>query len=239
MMKKIKLNVIYLGFLFLLLILMHFMDESYSFFKGFFKYPDNAIYGCLWIALVDFLIYFFVKKVGVKKPLISLFGLSLFGLIISLFFVVLNKFIPTDKLIQKNYIGIGGLTTDYDKQTDTEYFVEKNIFVFNKKDPQIKKEVFKLKNEYGKTFEYEFVYWQSAFLKGFKPRNISEFTGTNSRNKKLKLFFSSGPIFILEIFIYAINNSIILMFIAIICLSFNIKFIEDYDNPFMKNNRWE
>jgi len=232
MTEKLKGNGIYLATFFGLLISISFIQELVFFLKDCFSFFGNAVYGIIWIALVVFAIYKLLERIEEIEPWQFLLFSAFVGLFISLIGMIINGTIGTDELIEKKYVGVYGTTEEYDTQNDTEIYVDHKTFVFKENDKRAKRELRKLENEYGESYSDDFLFWQTAFVNGFTPKYISDFTGTNTFSKKLTLFFTVGPIFILETFINSVMNCWILMLIPIIALFFKVKILEEQIKPF-------
>ena len=232
MKEKLKGNGIYLVTFFGLLISISFIKELVFFLKDCLSFFGNAVYGITWIALIVFTIYKLLERIKEIKPWHFLLFSAFFGLFISSIGMIINSTIGTDELIEKKYVGVYGVTEEYDTRNDTEVYVDHKTFVFKENDKRIKRELRKLENEYGESYSVDFLFWQTAFVNGFTPKYISDFTGTNTFSNKLTLFFTVGPIFILEAFINSVLNCWILMLIPIIALFFKVKILDKLIKPF-------
>lgn len=232
MAKKLKVNGIYLTTFFCLLISISFIKEMFFFLYDCLSIFGNAVYGIVWVALIVFAIYKLLERVEGIEPWEFLLFSAFVGLLLSLMGLIINGTLGTDKLIEKKYVGIYGTTEEYDSRNDTEIYVEHKTFVFKENDRRAKKRITKNRKKYGESYEHEFIFWQTAFVNGFTPKYISDFTGTNSFSKKLTLFFTVGPIFILETLINSIMDYWILMLIPIIALFLKVKMFEKQIKPF-------
>mgnify|MGYP000093885437 CR=1 FL=1 len=233
MSTKFKENGVYLGVLFGLLVLTSLIKELVFYLKDSFSDFGNAAYAIFWMALLAFLIYYYLKKIKGVDPWKFLFLSVLVGFLVSLIGLIINRNLGTDELLEKIYIGVYGASEEFDTQNETEVYIDHKTYVFKNSDRIAKRELRNLENEYGESYHEEFVFWQTAFVNGFQPKNIPDFTGTDSFSKKLTLFFTLGPVFILETFINSIMSCWILMLIPVIALLFKAKLLEKALKPFL------
>lgn len=227
-----KENGLYILTFFSILILISFINELIFFVDKCFSNFSHAIYGLFWIFLVLYLMYKKLKKIDGIDPG-QFFILSIFaGLFISILNMLVAEKLGVDKLIEKKYVGVYGQTIEYDSLNEKEIFIDHKTFVFYENDSRARRELKKLENEYEESYQDDFIFWQTAFVKGFTPKYITDFAGINSFSKKLTLFFTVGPVFILETFINSIMNSWLLVLLPVISLLFKVKILEKEIEPF-------
>jgi hypothetical protein len=231
--EKIKGNGIYLITVFCILVSAIFLKEMVFLIKDSLSFFGHAIYGICWVLIILLIAYKYLKKVNGISPWSSFAIAAVFGLILSLLSYIINGILGTDKLIEKNYVAIYGQTEEYDSSSDSEFIVDHKTFVFRKDNMNAKRELRNLENKYGESTSDDYVFWQTAFVEGFEPKYISDYNGTKLFSKKLTLFFTVGPLFILESLINSIMSSWILMIIPIVAMLFKIKLFEKDLKPYL------
>lgn len=215
-----KSKLIYLTVFFALIIIATFLKEVAFYVNGALHHFLHSLYVLPWIALVILIVFNVLKKIKGVKPWEFLVYSILGGFLLSIASFMLNETIGLDNSIEKNYVGIYGITTKYDYKTDSEVFIDHKTNVYNINDKRAKRALKRLENQYGDSSQEEFIFWQSAFANGFEPLYITNYKGTDSFGRMLTLFMTIGPLYLIETFIKIVMNSWILFSIPIIGLFF-------------------
>ncbi|OUS12884.1 hypothetical protein A9Q93_09790 [Nonlabens dokdonensis] len=227
-----KEKIIYLTVIFGLLIFIGFLIEVVFYVNTALNDFVRFLFVLPWILIIGFFVYRFINKID-DITIGTFAGASvLIGLLLSIVTLILNLSLGLDKIIEKNYVAVYGITTGFDSRSDSEQDIKHKTNVYKINDSRAKREINKMEYVYEDASTKEFLFWQTAFASGFEPINISEYNGSNSFGKIITLFFTVGPIFILELFINAIMSSWILFIIPIIGLFFKRMLFEKELKPF-------
>jgi len=190
----------------------------YNFAQG---ESNNAVSANSWIwytlIFILFFLYLLYKKINYKD---FFFVLVLLGICSSLIWM----FIPKRFDIPSNYAGIQTRLTlnEYqtsggNSRTDATFEYESSLdlgYVFEKSDPSFIKTV-KGKAKWNEFVHYDsFIFWHTAMAYGYNPERLEKYYGSDSIIGKLKLFFTVGPISILECFIKGIYYEFIFFILA-------------------------
>lgn len=230
-----KNKLIYLTIFFVILIFINFLKEVVFYVNESLSHFISSLYVLPWIALVILIIFYFVKKIEGIKPWEFLGYSVLSGMLLSILGIIINMTLGLNNSLEKNYVGIYGVTTGFNTNTESETYINHKTNVYRIADKTSKSELKRLENKYEESYQEEFIFWQTAFASGFEPKYISEFKGTDSFSKVLTLFFTVGPIFLLETFINTIMNFWILFLFPIIGLLFKKKIFGEILNPFIEH----
>lgn len=229
----IKKTTIYILVFFVLLVFASFLKEVAFYIKDAFDNFLRTLFVLPWIALLIYFTHRFVSRFQGIKPW-EFIGLAAFlGAFISILGLLVNFSLGTDDIIEKNYIGVYGVTYGYDSNTESEVQFEHKTNVYSILDKSRERELNNLESEFGESSYDEFIFWQTAYAYGFEPKYISEYKGAKSFGRILTLFFTVGPIFLLESFIVAIMNCWLLMIIPIVGLFFKKRMLVDQLKPFI------
>lgn len=176
------------------------------------------------IFLIPFIILF-KRGLNVQYFFITLIFVYLIGNYSSNLTRWLFDFVPninTIEIIDSNYIGLDGLDEiEYEDNQGIEYSEtnKSKSFVYPLKDSEIEMELNKLIEEHvdGASKE-KFIFWQTALAAGYNPINIPEYNSYDLtlERDKLKLYFSVGPLTILECLIESIKNALLVLTIFIV-----------------------
>lgn len=133
-------------------------------------------------------------------------------------------FIPDSfKIVGANYYGVESrIATDthvegrYDERVEYDFPLTP-VFLFHKDDPNLKI-YFK---EEAKLMEYAgikgFLFWQTGLAYGFVPLSVPQYKGARTYLDRVKLFFSVGPMVLVESFIIGfIKYFAILMIVQVV-----------------------
>ncbi len=221
MKTKAKTNIKYLGLVFSIVLLINFVKELAYFTLHSLDNFSHSIYALFWILVVLVLIVIFINKIEGIKISEFLFYSILLGFVFSIFSLIINHTLGTDKIIHKKYSGVYSSVEGHDNQTETNEDINIKTYVINNRNKSLlHRELRKLKTKYGEAFEDKFYFWQTAFAYGFQPKYISGYSGKNTFSKKTTLFFSVGIFFIIEAFINALFSTITIMIIPLVGLLF-------------------
>ena len=227
-----KEKAIYLAVIFGLIIFIGFLIEVVFYVNSALNDFVRFLFVLPWILIVAFFVYRLINKID-NITIGTFAGASvLVGLLLSIVTLILNLSFGLDKVIEKNYLGVYGISTGFDSSSDSERDIKHKTNVYRIEDSNANREINKMEYIYGNASTKEFMFWQTAFANGFEPTNISEYKGSNSFGKVITLFFTVGPIFILELFVNAIMSSWILFIIPIIGLFFKKMLFEKELRPF-------
>lgn len=143
------------------------------------------------------------------------------GILFNFLGIILSPYTNTTFLDE--YVGVGRMVwldgEDYANTEDPHT-------VFKKKDKKISKLVeFIWEEGEWDPYEKKFIFWQTAFFTNYTPHDIPYYQGAQSSREKLTLFFTVGPLFVLEVLIRGFLNIWFLMAIPVIALFFNYKII--------------
>ena len=225
----------YLSVFFVIIIFASFLKEVAFYINESLSHFLRSLYVLPWLALVILVVFYFVNKIDGVKPW-EFLGFSVFaGFLFSIVGLIINLTIGLNDSLEKNYVGVYGVTTAFNTNTDSEVQIDYKTNVYKITDNKGKNELKRLENEYEDSYQDEFIFWQTAFAKGFEPKYIDEFKGTDSFSRVITLFFTVGPIFLLETFISTIMNSWILFLIPIIGLFFKKKIFEELLKPIIEH----
>lgn len=231
MKQSLKENVKYLSLFFGILVIITFVKNIVFFLKNYIIH-FNSIYTALWIGLLIWLFIYFIKKIeGINSLEFIMFSVFV-GVFIGLITLVLNMYLGTNNLIEKNYIALYGITEEYVGETEKSIDHLTNVYRIN--DKRVKTDSNYLENKYGEAFEENFLFWQTAFAYGYEPKGIQDYKGTDSFSKNITLLLTVGPLFLLETFINAILNTWILMIIPVIGIFFKKRIYYEKLKPFRK-----
>lgn len=224
----------YLIVTFGLLVMIMFIREIIPFINTSISNFRHSIFALVWTVIVILLLLTALKKIENINLWQFLAGSLGVGIASSILAVLLHGGFGTNNLIEKNYVGIYGITYAFDSQTELEKSIEHKTNVFKIGDNRAGKEYDKMIERYGEASEEMFLFWQTAFAYGYVPQDIFEYSGDSSISQKVTLFFTIGPLFLLECFIRALMNSWVLMIIPIIGLMFNKRIFHKEILPFQK-----
>ncbi len=230
-----KSKLIYLAVFFVIIIFANFLKEVAFFINESLSYFVRSLYVLPWVALVILIVFYLVKKINGIKPWEFLGYSVLAGMLFSIIGLTINITLELNNSLEKNYVGVYGIITGFNPNTDSEVVIDHKTNVYRITDNRAKRELRRLENKYEDSYKHEFMFWQTAFATGFEPKYIFEYKGTDSFSKVLTLFFTIGPIFLLETFINTIMDSWILFLIPIIGLFFKKKIFEEQLKPIIKH----
>lgn len=193
------------------------------------EHTNPIVFSFVWIFLLFIIPYFILTKRGLNKY--KILGFLVVIALISPLSIIASKaiagiFIEIDnyELVENNYIGLVG-TDDresdalyQDGNTTTDY---SHGFVFTKNDSRINLELKKLGEGHEDVEKRKFIFWQTALAEGYKPKYITTYNCCKNFSDKLELYFTVGPLVILECFIQAINDALLILLIPLIFRIFN------------------
>lgn len=136
------------------------------------------------------------------------------------------------EIVESNYVGVSGedeITYEnmYGEGTTTEY---KHGFVFAKNDSRIKSEVLLNQGEHEDVSLSNYIFWQSALADGFDTKYISAYNCCNKQSDRLELYFTVGPLRIVECFFNALLDTLLFLIIPIIMRFFGrALFFSDFE----------
>lgn len=215
---------------FTLLVFVYFTARLVGFFIGnFFYYADENnlpfTFYSIWILILFLIPYFVFKKRGLKseKFFVFLFFVCIGGGLSSVLTHGLIKFIPNSpksEIIKSNFIGVSGLDEvehedSYGNETSSTEASKSYVYIEN--DSRIEREVSKLENEHSVgTSLKKFIFWQTALASGYNPKYIPNYNSCNLSSDKLELYFTVGPLVIIESLIEAIKDALLILIVFVI-----------------------
>lgn len=124
------------------------------------------------------------------------------------------------EIIKSNFIGLAGV----DEVKHEEYYGNETLstkhsksYVYVKNDSRIEDEVSRLENEHtdGTSLD-KFIFWQTALASGYNPKYIPNYNSSNFASDKLERYFTVGALVIVESFIEAIKDALLILILFII-----------------------
>lgn len=168
----------------------------------------------VWLMIPVILMFLLFKKYKIK---FDVFLISFFSLITVV--VIIWWFIPSSLKLEPNYYGVESRVSldshesgRYDEKIEFDYSL-KTGFLYNKYDQELIKELEDARtyNDYVGTVE--FLFWQSGLACGFIPFGIREYNGGIGFYKRVELYFTIGPVVLLEILIKALYYNFMIVFL--------------------------
>ena len=224
-----KYNLTYLLLIFLILISLNL---TFNLFLKTELFSNSLFYVIPWIVLLILLFFQFVRKVNGKfigKGLFIVVFVALSGILGSIANVAGN-ITGLNTILVGNYIGT---YAGFDKKTEFDNPVEYKYYIFEKGDKRIKSELSKLRREFDGAKTEEFLFWQTAFVKGYSYSKVKGLDNLKDIKKYSVLFFTVGPLYLFEMFVISALNSLPLLLIPIVLLGFNEKFLEKELKPYI------
>lgn len=222
-----------------LLIFFFFIASLIAFvIRNFTKHTEEEnvplTYYTVWILLLFTTVYFILKKRGLKnETFFSFLFLVVVGanLILMVTHVLIRNVTSIDniQIAKKNFVG---LVAVYYGGEDTYSY---NSYLFIENDNRIVEGRTKLLDEYKHKLDKidlkKYVFWQTAVAEGFSPKFIPNYNCCELSTDKLELYFTVGPLVIIECFIEAIKPAFLILIILVIFRLFNKPiFFKDFDN---------
>lgn len=235
------------------LVFFYFLARLIRFFiTNFFNHADEDnipfTFYSIWIFFIFYIPFLIFKKRGLAKEkfLGFLFIICFFGILSSALTRWLIHYVPkidNIEIIKSNYIGVAGLDEVEHEDAngvETSSTEASKSYVYISTDSRIEREVSKLENEHtdGTSLE-KFIFWQTALASGFNPKYIPNYNCCNLSSDKLELYFIVGPLVIIESFIEAIKDALLILILLIIYRLRNKPlFFENFDSlkKYMKTN---
>jgi len=168
---------------------------------------DPWTFHIVWEVGAIYGIYRFIKWIGIR-PMIF-FPMLFVGALISIAFWI---FVPNPIKIEGRYYGVSADYEPYYTEDDygNEYTsVIDRGYLYHKDDPELQKE---LNNEEtdGQISTSGFLFWQTGMAEGYSPALLTEYSGGYSWMDKLELYFTIGPITLLELAIMGIHAEFVI-----------------------------
>ncbi|MBI3719081.1 MAG: hypothetical protein HY252_10870 [Sphingobacteriales bacterium] len=215
---------------FALVVFLYFVARLLRFFVGnFFHHSDEGnipyTFYSLWILLLFLIPYFILTKRGLaqEKFLGFLFIVYFAGSLSSALTRWLIHYLPkvdNIEIIKSNFIGVAGLDEveheDYygNETSSTEH---SKSYVYVENDSRIERELSKLEEEHSEgTSVDKFIFWQTALAAGYNPKYIPNYNCCNLSSDKLELYFTVGPLVMIEALIEAIKDALLVLVVLII-----------------------
>jgi hypothetical protein len=170
----------------------------------------------VWEIFALFGLYFIVKRFQIPPG--AFFIVAIFiGLI---FTTVIWLFVPDSLNIKANYLGVQSRTTydtheegRYDEQVVYDFSLHKG-WLYKAGDSELLKEI-KEKSEYNEYVGTKgFLFWQTGVANGFIPYGIEEFNGNYTYQDQIELFFTVGPMVLVECFINGLYYNFLIFLLA-------------------------
>lgn len=150
-------------------------------------------------------------------------GITFFGLIV---ISVVWLFIPESiKVIKVNYYGVESRLTNetheegrYDEQVVNDFPLRLG-FLYKADDPELLQEFVEKSNYNEYVATKGFLFWQTGLAYGFVPYRINEFNGGHTFLDHIELFFTVGPMVLVECLINSLYQYFfILLLIQVVWL---------------------
>ena len=123
------------------------------------------------------------------------------------------------QIIESNYIGLSGLDVeDYEDSNgiDQSSTVQTKGYIYVAKDSRVEREISKLESVHKDGISVEkFIFWQTALASGYNPKYIPNYNCCNLSSDKLELYFTVGPLLMVEFFIAAIKDALLILIVFI------------------------
>ena len=116
--------------------------------------------------------------------------------------------IPDSLKLEANYYGVEShISVEYDARVLPG-------FLYRKDDPELKRDFYESKsyNEHVRT--RGFLFWQTGLAYGFNPICIDGYNGGHGFLNRIELFFTAGPMVIVESSIKGLNTNFIILMLA-------------------------
>lgn len=228
--SKIKKNLKFLFIFFLFSFIFMFLGELVGLINALFQSFTQSIYALIW-SLIPLTIILFKLKSFIAEINWNFVVIIILGLLLNLVSIFLNASLGAGNILEKNYVATYGISDKYDSRNEDLVTFQNNTFVFKKDDLEIEQELVRLEELNGESNYKEFIFWQTAYSLGYKPKNIWEYSSSSSISKKLSLFLTVGPIFLIESLINAIFGALNFFILPIIGLIFKKRIFEKQLRP--------
>ena len=160
-----------------------------------------------------------VHKCGIN-PVIYFPGLIIGSLLVGIVWI----FIPNSlKILDANYYGVQSrITMETNEEERYDGRVEYNFplslgLLYKTDDPELNRTINKAKSYNEHVSAKGFLFWQTGLALGFNPIGIDKYNGGYGFLNRVELFFTVGPMVIVESFIVGlVTNFVILMLAQII-----------------------
>lgn len=157
-----------------------------------------------------------VKKCNI--PLETYFPGLVFG---ALLVGIIWIFVPDNlKVLEANYYGVQSRMSMETHEEGIYYerveydFPLSTGLLFRKDDPELKRKFYEARNYNEYIGTKGFLFWQTGLAYGFNPIGIDEYNGGHGFLNRIELFFTVGPMVILESFIRGLATNFLLLMLA-------------------------
>jgi len=197
------------------------IEIFYTLFRTLFHNEGTSIlipwtFHTLWEIAALAGIAYVVKKCGIRLE--TYFSVLMLG---TFLIGIIWIFIPDSlKILEANYYGVESRIS---RETHGEGMYEDSVeynfplslgFLYRKDDPELKSAFYEAKNQNEYIGTKGFLFWQTGLAYGFNPIRIGGYNGGHGFFNRIELFFTVGPMVIVESFIKGFASNFIILLIG-------------------------